>query len=141
MTQASEYLSQHLAKLRAIDGEKLDIRFMSLFATNDGLNKLNQPSMFNGKAMCLFELDDTFRAFGENSRYFSNPPEWFDINLMRRLITHYGSKIWPDHALGYKDGQLLIGFSHNTPDNTLPVFWYDGNSPPWSAAFVRYHKL
>ncbi len=140
-TQAAEYLSQHLAKIRAIAGDRLDIRFMSLFATSEGLKRLNQPNIFDGKAMCLFELDETFRAFGEKTRYFANPPEWFSIDLMRQLATHYGSKIWPDHALGYKDGQLLIGFSHNTPDNTLPVFWYDGNNPPWAAAFLRYHKL
>ena len=28
-------------------------------------------------------------------------------------------------TLGYRDSQLLIGFQHNTPDNTLPIIWYD----------------
>lgn len=140
-TQATEYLMKHLAILRSLSNEKIDIRFMSLFATSEGLDKLNQPNMFDGKAMCLFELDDTFRAFGEKSRYFSNPPDWFDSSLMERIANHYGLRIWSKHALGYKNGQLLIGFSHNTPDNTLPIFWYDGSTPPWSAAFVRYHKL
>lgn len=139
-TQASQYLSKHLNKIRRISSG-LDIRFMSLFATADGLEKLNSPSLFNGKAMCLFELDETFKAFGGQSRYFANPPAWFDYNEMARVAIHYGRKLWPNHCLGYKLGQLLLGFSHNTPDNTLPIFWGEGGIPPWSPVFVRYHKI
>ncbi|MCC6076492.1 hypothetical protein ACFPTX_02055 [Pseudomonas sp. GCM10022188] len=139
-TQASQYLTRQLRKIRSINSG-LDIRFMSLFATAKGLEKLNHPSLFDGKAMSLFELDDTFEAFNINSRYFSYPPPWFDKVEMERVATHYGNKLWFPHGLGYKNGQLLLGFSHNTPDNTLPIFWYDGVNPSWSPVFVRYQKM
>lgn len=138
--QASAYLSTQLGKIRKLGGA-LDIRFMSLFATSKGIERLNQPSLFNGKAMCLFELDDTFKAFGPTSRYFSHPPDWFDQVEMEMVAEHYGSKLWSPNGLGYKNGQLLLGFSHNTPDNTLPVFWFDGDNPPWSPVFTRYQKI
>lgn len=138
-TQASGYLSKQLRKIR-LSGNTIDIRFMSLFATTDGLDKLNQPSMFDGKAMTLFELDDTFKAFGGQSRHFANPPTWFDPVEMLNIAMHYGNKLFFPYGLGYKNGQLLLGFSHNTPDNTLPIFWHDGENPPWSPAFIRYHK-
>lgn len=138
-TQASQYLSSHLRKIRRLSKD-LDIRFMSLFATTKGLDRLNNPSLFDGKAMSLFELDDTFEAFGPKSRYFVNSPAWFDRNEMKLVASHYGDKLWYPHGLGYKGGQLLLGFAHNTPDNTLPMFWYEGVNPPWSPVFLRYQK-
>lgn len=82
-TQATQYLFTQLRKIRSLNGG-LDIRFMSLFATAKGLERLNHPLLFNGKAMCLFELDDTFEAFSINSRYFSHPPSWFDPMEMKK---------------------------------------------------------
>lgn len=139
-TQASKYLSTHLKKIRRLS-HSLDIRFMSLFSTSKGLGRLNHPSLFDGKAMCLFELDNTFEAFGVDSRYFSHPPSWFDRDEMEMVAEYYGNKLWYPHGLGFKNGQLLLGFAHNTPDNTLPIFWFDGGVPRWSPVFVRYHKV
>lgn len=138
-TQASDYLSTNLSRLRRAN-PALDLRFMSLFATANGLKKMNEPKLFDGKAMCLFELDDSYKAFDTSSRYFSSPPPWFDISTLRRLVEHYGTKLQPERPLGYKNGQLLLGFSHNTPDNTLPIFWDEGVLAPWSPVFVRYDK-
>ena len=138
-TQVSNYLKRHLARVRAINSD-LDLRFMALFATTQGLDKLNEKGLFDGKAMCLFELDDSYKAFGLTSRYFLHPPPWFDFNKLRNMATTYGSALLPDHPLGYKGGQLLLGFSHNTPDNTLPIFWDEGRRIPWCPVFVRYDK-
>lgn len=138
-TQASDYLTPYLNGIRATN-PNIDIRFMSLFSTSAGLIRLNEPKLFDGKAMCLFELDDSFKAFDPESRYFSTSPDWFDRNKMLQLTRDYGRKLWPLHPLGYKNGQLLIGFSHNTPDNVPPIFWCGGTLAPWAPAFVRYHK-
>ncbi|WP_461330746.1 phosphoribosyltransferase-like protein [Bradyrhizobium liaoningense] len=48
----------------------------------------------------------------------------------------------PPHPLGYKDTQLALGFSHNTPDNTLPVFWEQPNAKirTWKPVLHRYPK-
>lgn len=138
-TQACQYLAPYLSGIRE-SNPQLDIRFMSLFATSIGLERLNEQKMFNEKAMCLFELDNSFKAFDIESRYFSTSPKWFDREKMYNLTKTYGEKLWPSHPLGYKNGQLLIGFSHNTPDNVPPIFWHSSPKKAWAPAFVRYHK-
>lgn len=137
--QVSDYLTHKLAQVRAGDN-RLDLRFMSLFSTTQGLKKMNGRQLFDGKAMCLFELDDSYKAFYEFSRYFSNAPDWFDHTKLFTLAKSYGEKLQPNRPLGYRDGQLLLGFSHNTPDNTLPIFWDEGHGVPWKPVFGRYDK-
>jgi hypothetical protein len=137
--QASVYLSRHLARVRAAN-PRIDLRFMALFATTKGLERMNESKLFDGKAMCLFELDNSYKAFDYKSRYFLNPPPWFDIEKLLMIAENYGSRLQPDRVLGYKDGQLLLGFSHNTPDNTLPIFWDEGSLMPWDPIFLRYDK-
>jgi hypothetical protein len=67
------------------------------------------------------------------------PPEWFDLDKLKQIAHSYGSLL-SGHPLGYKDGQLLLGFAHNTPDNTPPIFWSEGHREPWSPVFIRYDK-
>lgn len=136
-TQASDYLGRCIQDLKK-NSPTLDIKFMSLFSTTEGLAKLNASKVFDGNAMCLFELDNTFKCFDVNSRYFQNPPEWFKLGVMKDVLIKYGATISRKFPLGYKDGQLLISFSHNTPDNVPPVYWHSGI---WKPAFLRYHKL
>lgn len=138
-TQASGYLSSTLSRVRA-ENPTLDLRFMSLFSTSNGLKKMNETKLFDGKAMCIFELDESYKAFDASSRYFSSPPAWFNIGTLKTLAEIYGTKLQPSRPLGYRDGQLLLGFSHNTPDNTLPIFWDEGVLAPWNPVFVRYDK-
>jgi hypothetical protein len=139
--QSSAYLSQSLARIRR-QYPTLDLRFMSLFAMTDGLEKLNGPKLFDGKATCLFELDDSYKAFSAVQRYFSDSlGSDFNLAAFQSLAAHYGGKLFSGHPLGYRDGQLLLGFTHNTPDNTLPIFWNEGRSVPWNPLFVRYDKV
>lgn len=137
--QSTLYLSRTLGRLKKHYPD-IDFRFMSLFATARGLARLNDNALFDGKASTLFELDDSFKAFDPDSRYFLNSPSNIDPLKARQLAEHYGSTIWPKHPLGYNDGQLLLGFFHNTPDNALPIFWENGRRISWSPVFVRFHK-
>lgn len=143
-TQANQYLSRYLDSIRQ-NNKDVELRFLCLFATTHGLASLNAPHMFNGNASCLFELDETYKAFEDSSRYFASPPTVFlsgpfSLNSLREIALHYGNKIRPGLALGYKEGQLLLGFSHNTPDNSLPIFWDEGHNSPWTPVFIRYDK-
>jgi hypothetical protein len=55
----------------------------------------------------------------------------------------YGRELWRLYPLGYRNGQLLVGFHHNTPDNTLPIVWKDDircRGRPWEPVFRRYWK-
>ena len=40
----------------------------------------------------------------------------------------------------FRNGQLLIGFHHNVPDNTLPILWFDSPNADWRPIFRRYPK-
>jgi hypothetical protein len=138
--QSSVYLSKTLKQIR--DGSSdVDIRFMCLFSKTEGLKKLNQPNLFDGKATSLFELDKTFSAFDDDSRYFADAPGWFDKEHAKEFAIEYGRPLFRP-PLGHGDGQLLLGFSHNTPDNSLPIFWKEGSvAIPWSPIFLRYDKV
>lgn len=138
-TQISRYLGDHLPKIRS--GKLgIDLRFMSLFATTQGLARLNSQFLFDEKASALFELDDTFKVFDVNSRSLASAPEWFEKNKLKTLAEYYGKALRPASPMGYKNGQLLLGFSHNTPNNTLPIFWDEGNKIAWNPIFIRFDK-
>lgn len=139
-TQASDYLGSQLAAIRRHKADT-DLRLLALFATTTGLERMNSKAMFDGKASCLFELDETFKTFSASSRYFVNAPDWFNQNDFLTVASHYGSLLQPSCPLGYKNGQLMMGFSHNTPDNTLPIFWSEGRTLRWAPVFARFSKV
>lgn len=137
--QVSTYLTQILAQIRA-GAPYAELEFMCLFATTQGLETLNSPALFNGQAKCLFELDETYKAFGLKPRYFTDAPPWFVSTDAKQISHFYGNPLFKPHSLGYRDGQLLLGFNHNTPNNTLPIFWKDGDRLAWMPIFKRYEK-
>lgn len=139
-TQVSTYLTKDLAAVRRSRNPP-DVRFLSLFGTREGMERLNERDLFDGSAVALFELDDSFKACGSNARYFVTAPAWFSPTVYERIVSHYGDKLWAGCALGYLDGQLLLAFSHNTPDNVPPIYWNEGRTYPWSPVFIRFDKV
>jgi hypothetical protein len=137
--QATKYLGETITGIRK-HNPQTDIRLLTLFSTPSALSKLNQPHYFAGKASTLFELDQTFCAFSSTSRYFRGSPSWFTLGDARHLAKVYGTCIQPERALGYRGSELLLGFAHNTPDNSLPIFWDEGRLAPWIPIFPRYDK-
>ena len=138
-TQATQYLSEELKRIRSGD-PNLQLSFLALFATTEGLERLNAPELFDGHANCLFELDSSFKAFSGDARYFAESPEWFKATAFQAMARQYGANLQPDQPVGYKDGQLLLAFAHNTPDNTLPIFWDQGTRKHWHPIFPRFDK-
>ncbi|MCI1057051.1 phosphoribosyltransferase-like protein [Stenotrophomonas maltophilia] len=138
-SQVAGYLTNELAALRS-SHPNIRLQFLSLFATTEGLERLNSPKLFDGQASTLFEMDGTFKAFEANSRYFKGCPAWFDIGVARNMVSLYGESLFPGRGLGYKDGQLLMGFTHNTPDNVPCIFWSPGRDGKWNPVFLRYDK-
>lgn len=138
-TQITGYLKDSLAKIRQ-SNPTIELKFMCLFATTVGLNALNEPEMFNGNACCLFHLDDSYKVFNEESRNFANTQEP-SLEKLKEFCLFYATYLGAEEQdkLGYKDGQLMIGFSYNTPDNTLPIFWCK-HPVFWTPIFARYSK-
>ncbi len=112
-----------------------------LFAATDGLNRVRTATEFDS-VQAIFELDDSFRCFGPKSRYFVGSGRGIEQAVAEAMCRRYGSRLDPRHPLGYDDCQMLIGFHHNIPDNTLPVIWHTGTpATPWRPIFRRYPKL
>lgn len=44
------------------------------------------------------------------------------------LIENLGKKVYSSHPLGYKNSALLIAYSHQCPNNTLPIIWANGDN-------------
>jgi hypothetical protein len=138
-TQARQYLSEELKRIRAGD-PNFELSFLALFATTEGLERLNAPELFDGRATCLFELDASYKVFSGDARYFADSPDWFNTKNFQALARQYGSRLQPHMPVGFKDGQLLLAFAHNTPDNTLPIFWDQGVRMAWHPIFPRFDK-
>ena len=121
-------------------GVDLEVWYLTLLATKDGLGNVEHTNLFQ-RVRSLSVLDDTYRVFGQKSQHFSDPPDYIDKNQCEEIMTYYGSRILPQAPLGYGNCQLLLGFRHNVPDNTLPVIWLNATLPWWRPIFERSHKM
>ena len=133
-TQATEYYEKFVKPIKK-KYKKIRILFHSLFATQTGFNIVNDLGYDEVKT--LFLLDESFKCFSNESRIF-NETHNETKNQCQIICTTHGENLCKEHPLGYKDGQLLIGFYHNTPNNTLPIFW--STAPSWTPIFKRYRK-
>ncbi len=115
------------------------IYYYMLMGTFDGLCNIKSTKLFDD-VQVVMELDSTFRCFSLNSRIFTkNVP--FDKQESRDMCEKYGTKLFSaDEALGFGKCELLIGFHHNIPDNTLPIIWCENGNIHWIPIFKRYIK-
>lgn len=141
-TQAKEYSEKFVEQVKAAaeaEGRTISIEYFVLFAKEEGLSVARSTKFDRVEA--VHEIEESEMAFSDVSRIYINSPQDISRDVGRKIARGYGEKICPAHPLGYKDGQLLLGFRHNIPDNTLPIIWFSGGSPGWNAAFPRYGKL
>lgn len=120
----------------------VEISYFVLCATSTGMHAVRARTAFD-VVECVFELDDTFRCFSSDSRYFPSPwPTDVTAAFAEHMCRHYGATLEPSGEVGYGNCQLLLGFQHNTPDNTLPIFWSNATGGlQWTPIFKRYPKL
>lgn len=144
-SQATEYSKHVLRRIRNAKPD-LEISYFVLFALRDGLDYIRRHSRFD-KVDAIYELDDSYRCFTSNTRYFTKSGGPLNKDFAASMCQKYGMWLVKDdpvmHSspLGWRNGQLLLGFHHNTPDNTLPIIWYDEKSSDWVPIFRRYPKV
>ena len=141
--QIIEYGTITLPRLRRAAsniGSKLEVWYLTMLATRRGLENVQQTRLFQ-RVRSLSILDDTYRVFGPSSQYFGDPPDCVDKSKCKDIVSYYGNLICPEAPLGYGNCQLLLGFQHNIPDNTLPIIWLNESSPFWRSIFQRRRKL
>lgn len=140
---AAEYSEQVLLNLFELDPDA-KVSYLCLFATIKGLEYIRKNTLFKENCAAVYELDTSYRCLSNESRYLRNPPEFIDPKIARELAIKYGEQLNSDYACGYKNSQMLIGFHHNTPDNTIGIMWQDiesGAEISWNPIFKRYPKI
>lgn len=132
--------SQALNYIESRNIKAKNIYVATLIATKDAIDKLGgAPAKI--KTISTMILDDRDRAFSESAYVFSDKRIMEIRSTAEEFCSEYGQlagcgKINP---LGYQNGQYMISFEYNTPDNTLPIFWGIGNG--WIPLFTRYPKI
>lgn len=139
--QGVEYAEKIVDEIKR-KNPNIEICYYVLVGQDEGLQKIRDNANFD-QVSAVYELDRSFRCFDDQSRLFRNPPVGTERDASKNMASLYGCKLVDnEHALGYCDSQLLMGFQHNTPDNTLPIIWSSNATRfPWSPIFKRYPKF
>ena len=151
-------------KLRNLENPP-KVSYLMMFGTTNGINIVRNATLGNSEvklfdeAEAVMELNESYKCFGELSRYFKDESEKnksMDLCLKygMELIDKIADRDWPEPlvgekriqyvrscALGYGDCQLLLSLKHNTPNNTLPIFWFDEEDHDWIPILKRYNKV
>ncbi len=142
--QATRYSNRVLPVLRDVasrGGFELTIEYLVLVAQRSAIAEVKANTGFN-RVGTVLELDETHRSLSPQSRHFHDAdPRYVTLKYAYDLAHAYGLTLWSGHPLGWRDGQLLLGFSHNIPDNTLPIMWWDEPTPAWMPVFPRHPKF
>ena len=118
---------------------QIEIWYLTLVATTTGISKLRACALFD-RVESVSELDSTYRVFDAESQIYIDPPSNLTRLEAESIVRHYGESILPGNPFGYGDCQLLLGFHHNVPDNTLPIMWQEQPGTTWRAIFPRFQK-
>ena len=135
-TQAKDFFEDNaINEINKINPDA-KVYYFTLFSTEDSnctLKDYDQEIILKS----IFELDNTYKVFGDESRYYSkyNTEKQFAENACKRHAGRYSRR----YLCGYRDSQLLLRFFYNTPDNTLPSFWSE--TQDWQSLFTRYDKF
>lgn len=137
---AAEYSDGVVTELLALKPDA-KLHYLAMFATRKGIERVRSTKFGTGSA-AVFELDDSYSCLSAGARILLDAPPNIDAATLEKVAMSYGALLWPENPGGWDDNQLLLGFQHNTPDNTLPIIWAEGDaSRPWTPAFKRYAKL
>ncbi|WP_345954773.1 hypothetical protein [Mucilaginibacter sp. PAMB04168] len=155
-SQALSYAKNNVSEIRALNPD-IQISYLMLFATKIGKETVSVMADFNN-VEAVVEFDNSFKFFSLDSRYLQNCSPHINKDFLKELCERYGEPLvrdigsragftgshldaYVDNAkLGWGGCQLLIGFSHNIPDNTLPIIWYNEERVTWYPIFKRHNK-
>lgn len=141
-----------------------EVSYYMLFGLSKGIEKVRNfqisgENLYN-HVEALITLDESYSCFSNTSRYFNDGDH--DKIKAEEIARRYGYKLAYDlskregltsltkptieeksnyRTLGWGNCQLLLSLHHNTPDNTLPIIWYDEDDELWTPIFKRYNKV
>lgn len=137
-SQAIIYLKDLVNHVKELK-DTCQVDYYVLVANRDGLKNVKKDVRIDC-AKAVFELDESFKCFSDKSRYFANTKEGIDKAFCKELCEKYGTGRCKDakSPLGFNGDELLLSFFHNTPNNSLPIFWTDVD---WYPVFNRVIKI
>ena len=109
--------------------------FVSIVAFSEGLQTLQEHldnRGFEVRVHACERLGEEDVCFGPKSRTFQLEA---DRDKAREIAMSIGRKVCKAAPLGFGDSQALVVFSHNCPNNTLPLL--TEGAPGWSPLFRR----
>lgn len=153
-------------KLRRLE-KSPKISYLMMFGTTDGINVVRNATVIDSEvklfdeAEAVMELNESYKCFSEKSRYFKEEQselkekaremaykygkelidKIIDKDYHRKLGDQERADLIEHRALGFGDCQLLLSMQHNTPNNTLPIVWFDEDDSKWIPIFKRYNKV
>jgi hypothetical protein len=118
---------------RYIDESRIVVYVMFAFA--DGLKRIAR-AYAGVKAVSANVLGDDVRALDDEAAIFADDAE---RRFATDMLTQIGRELTPQAPLGFGDMGALIAFHNAAPNNTLPIFWSNGevNEKPWRPLFPR----
>lgn len=158
-SQMVNYTKSNVEKIKSMFPQS-KVHCFLLLATTHGKEYIKDSTKIDIIDSVL-ELDNSFKLFDTESRVFKNKPDKIDIDFTYDFISKYGQNIMNSlyekkyndvkdfeeiyelskrDKFGYNDGQYLISFEHNTPDNTLPIIWASDLDFVWIPIFKRLNK-
>lgn len=137
---AAKYSDGIVTELLALKPDA-KLHYLAMFATHQGIEKV-RSTKFGANSAAVFELDASYSCLSDRARILLDAPAHIDAATLESVAMSYGALLRPGFPGGWGNNQLLLGFQHNTPDNTLPIMWAEGDANlPWTPAFKRYAKL
>jgi len=131
------FLGSNLYKDIKMKSPAIKIFYIPLIALQEGYNFIHTkyPKL---EVLCSQFFSNEYSVFSEKSYLYSaEEPEM--RRLKKEVCRTYGNNLeTKDWELGFNESQVLIGFHHNVPDNTLPVIWSEKNG--WFPIFHRKTK-
>lgn len=138
--QALDYARAIVEPMRRV-GVNAQFHYYVLFATSTALRTISDSNAFD-ILDCVVEIGDEHQTFSSGSVYYMICPDDICKERAERVAREYGVMLSRRHPLGYRNGQLILGFTHNVPNNSLPIFWFsEKRRVNWVAPFVRHPKF
>ena len=139
-TRMAKALLPLLRRLAERTGTALDISYLVLVANTSGISRVRNLQQFDS-AEAVFELDESYQVFSAAARQFKVMPQGIAKDIARTVAETYGRTISARWPLGFQDGQLLLAFHHNIPNNSLPILWAGQPEQEWRGIFRRFPKF
>lgn len=110
----------------------LQFVYLALVGCKEGKEKIERTTPM--KVIVGEELDEKFKCFSDVSIIYRDPDERREA----KEVMEKKGRMLCKYPLGYDNMQLAIAFSHNTPDNSLPVIWKRLPDGGWFPLFERF---